>query len=102
MYTIRPKYPDYKKRAPHGPTRNILNHIIKKYWVLFVQENINNKNPPIMGPTVGPTPVQCVKPQHLHYHHHRQEFSHLLTSTRLMIIAKVESTHNTQASKRVS
>jgi len=34
-----------------------------------------------------------IKPQHLNYHH-CQRFSHLLTSTRLMIITKEETTHN--------
>jgi len=55
-----------------------------------------------MGHTVGPTPVQSIKLQHNYFHHHCQGFSHLLTSTRLMIIAKEETTHNTQASERVS
>jgi len=53
-----------------------------------------------MDPTVGPTHVQSVKLQHPYFHHHCQEFSRLLTSTRLMIIAKEETTHNTQASKK--
>ncbi|QCE06744.1 hypothetical protein DEO72_LG9g1758 [Vigna unguiculata] len=41
-----------------------------------------------------------IKPQHLHYYYHCRKFSHLLTSTRLMIIAKEETTHDTQASER--
>ena len=56
-----------------------------------------------MGPQSEPDRrPRFIKPQHHHYYYHCQRFSHLLTSTRLMIIAKEETTHNHTNQQRVS
>jgi len=57
----------------------------------------SNAEAPIMSLIVS---QGIIKPQHLYYYH-CQRFSHLLTSTRL-IIAKEETTHNHTNKQRVS
>ena len=93
-----------RKKAPHGPNRKMLERQIIILGLVQTRKVITNKSTPAMGPTVGPipsNPSSCSIPNILTTHH-CQGFSHLLTSTRLMIIAKEETTHNTQANERVS
>jgi len=82
------------KRAPHG--LNKVQRLVK------YERTTTTKLPKVMGlPSKPDRRPRFIKPQHLHYYH-CQKFSHLLTSTRLMIIAREETIHDTQASERVS
>jgi len=67
------------------------------------ERTTTTKLPKVVGPQSEPDRCpRFIKPQHLHYYYHYERFSHLLTSTRLMIIAKEEITHNIQVSESVS
>ena len=69
----------------------VQNKIIINYWISF---SWRLHSEPKTRPTL--------KLHRLYYHYHCQGFSHLLTSIKLMIIAKEKATHNIQASERVS
>jgi len=93
-YTVS-KHDQKGKKAPHG--LNKVQDLVK------CERTTTTKLPKVMGlPSESDRRPRFIKPQHLHYYYHCRKFSHLLTSTRLMIITKEETTQDTQASERVS
>jgi len=85
-YTVSQHINNKKGKGPHG--------LNKVQGLVMWERTTTTKLPKAMGPQseLDRRP-RFIKPQHLHYYYHCQKFSHLLTSTRLMIIAKEETTH---------